>query len=358
MESSIHSLPAEYRAISGKTAIQRIRKIKQRLGDRLVILGHHYQRDSIVEISDFVGDSFDLSRRAANLEKAEFIVFCGVRFMAESAAVLAKPHQKVIHPDPDAGCPLADFAPVGMVKNAWKELETVLNIQKVMPVVYVNSSAALKAFVGDHGGTTCTSSNARKAFEWALRQREKVFFFPDRNLGKNTANFLRIPDEQVADWDPYIPFGGLAKEEILKARVLLWKGYCHVHTWFRKYHVEQARENYPEAAIIVHPECDPAVVRAADGNGSTKFIVAYVRQASAGSTIVIGTEINLVNRLADQNPDKKIVPLSKSPCPNMGKVSPNDVLYVLENLGEVNVVCLPKPVITSAGKALQRMLDL
>jgi len=358
MPVSTKNLPETYKAINEKTAIRRIKAIKKKWGDRLVILGHHYQRKSIVGISDFVGDSFDLSHRASNLETAEFIVFCGVRFMAESAAVLAKPHQKVIHPDPDAGCPLADFASFSQVDAAWRELGDVIDTKKITPVVYVNSSAGLKAFVGEHRGTTCTSSNAQKAFIWGFEQSEKVFFFPDKNLGKNASIFLGIPDDEVVVWHPGIPGGGVTPEAIRRARVILWEGYCHVHTWFRKFHVDQARKNYPNARLIVHPECDPSIVQLADATGSTKFIVDYVRQAPPGSTIVIGTEINLVTRLADENPDKTIVPLAKSPCPNMWKVSPGDVLYALENLGEVNVVKLPESVVSGARKALQQMMEL
>ncbi len=358
MAVSKQSLPESYKALSEEVIFQKIQEIKQKWGDKLVILGHHYQRKSIVGISDFVGDSFDLSRRASELESADYIVFCGVQFMAESAAVLAKPHQKVIHPDLDAGCPLADFAPLSQVETAWKELGQIIDTRKIIPVVYVNSSAELKAFVGDHNGTTCTSSNAQKAFEWALERSEKVFFFPDKNLGKNTANFLGIPDAEVVIWHPNLVGGGVTPEAVHRARVILWKGYCHVHTWFRKFHVDQARKNYPDAKLIVHPECDPSIVKMADGNGSTKFIVDYVQQAPAGSTIIIGTEINLITRLADENPDKTIVPLAKSPCPNMWKISPSDVLYVLENLGNVNVVQLSDDVVSGARKALQRMMKL
>ncbi len=358
MSETKKNLPETYKAINGKTAILRIKEIKKKWGDRLVILGHHYQRKSIVGISDFVGDSFDLSRRASELESADYIVFCGVQFMAESAAILAKPHQKVIHPNSAAGCPLADFAPLSQVETAWKELGQIIDTTKVTPVVYVNSNADLKAFVGDHNGTTCTSSNAQKAFKWGLAQSEKVFFFPDKNLGKNTANFLGIPSDEVVVWNPEIPGGGVTPEAIRRARAILWEGYCHVHTWFRKYHVEQARKNYPNAKLIVHPECDPSIVKLADGNGSTKFIVDYVQQAPAGSTIIIGTEINLVTRLADENPDKTIVPLAKSPCPNMWKINPNNVLYVLENLGKVNVVELSDSVVSGARKALQQMMAL
>ena len=358
MSDTTQNLPEKYKAINEKAAIQRIKEIKKKWGNRLVILGHHYQRKSIVGISDFVGDSFELSRRASELESADYIVFCGVKFMAESAAILAKPNQKVIHPDVTAGCPLADFAPLSQVETAWKELGQIIDTKKVTPVVYVNSNADLKAFVGTHHGTTCTSSNARKAFEWGLAQSEKVFFFPDRNLGKNTANFLGIPNDEVVVWNPEIAGGDVTPEAIRRSRVILWEGYCPPHTWFKKFHVEQARRNYPDAKLIVHPECDPGIVETADGNGSTKFIVDYVQQAPSGSTIIIGTEINLVTRLADENPDKTIVPLAKSPCPNMWKISPGDVLYVLENLGNVNVVQLSDDVISGARKALQQMMKL
>ncbi len=345
-------------AQSEQETLEAIRALKKKYGKRLVILGHHYQRHSVVAISDFVGDSFDLSRRAAVQKEADFIVFCGVRFMAESAAILAQPHQKVIHPNPEAGCPLADFASLNQVQTAWKSLAKIVDPKEVTPVVYVNSSAELKAFVGEHGGTTCTSSNAAKAFQWALNRTPRLFFFPDKNLGQNTAFALNILEEAVRLWDPELPDGGLTPEEIRQARVFLWKGYCHVHTWFRKFHVEQARIQHPAGKIIVHPECDPEVVRASDGNGSTKFIVDYVQKAAPGSTIIIGTELNLVTRLALENPDKTIVPLAQSPCPNMWKITPKNVLEVLENLGERNVVTLPDSVVREARKALQRMMEL
>jgi len=341
-----------------RLTLEAIRALKEKYGKRLVILGHHYQRHSVVSVADFVGDSFDLSRRAAEQKEAEFIVFCGVQFMAESAAILAQPHQKVLHPNPDAGCPLADFAPLDQVEAAWSDLAEVTDIRRVTPVVYVNSSAALKAFVGAHGGTTCTSSNAKQAFEWALGRSEKLFFFPDKNLGQNTARSLGLSADDVRIWHVDLPNGGLSASEIDRAKVLLWDGYCHVHAWFRKFHVERARLQYPTGKIIVHPECDPDVVEASDGNGSTKFIVEYVRKAPAGSTLVIGTELNLVTRLAKENPTKTIVPLAQSPCPNMWKITPKNVLEVLEALGERNVVTLPKSVVTEARKALERMMTL
>ncbi len=338
--------------------LEAIRALKKQYGERLVILGHHYQRHSVVAISDFLGDSFDLARRAAAQKNAEFIVFCGVQFMAESAAVLAQPHQKVIHPNPEAGCPLADFAPLEQVEAAWQHLEQLTDPAQFTPVVYVNSSADLKAFVGEHGGTTCTSSNAARAFEWAFRRTKKLFFFPDKNLGRNTAVALGIPDAEIREWDPELPDGGLTAEEIRQARVLLWKGYCHVHAWFRKFHVERARLRYPTGKIVVHPECAPEVVQASDGNGSTKFIVDYVQKAPAGSTIIIGTELNLVTRLALENPDKTVVPLAQSPCPNMWKITPKNVLEVLENLGNLHVVSVSDSIISGARKALERMMTL
>lgn len=338
--------------------IEEIKRIKERLGDKLVILGHHYQRREIVELSDFRGDSFGLSRNAAAQKKARYIVFCGVKFMAESAAILAGEDQVVQLPEMTAGCPMADMAELEDVERAWAEITEICG-DDVIPVTYMNSSAAVKSFCGRHGGAVCTSSNARKLFEWAYSRKNRLLFLPDQYLGTNTANKMGIPREERIIWDFTRPeLGGNSEEEIRKARLILWRGHCHVHTWFTVDHVLEARRRYPDGRIVVHPECIEDVVNLADCDGSTSFIVRFTEEAPSGSTIVIGTEINLVSRLAYEHPDKKVVELSRSLCPNMYKINLHNLLWTLEHLGEVNVVTVPEEVRYYAGLALNRMLEI
>lgn len=332
---------------------------KAALGPELLILTHHYQRKEIVGLGDYRGDSFGLSQKAAASQKARHIVFCGVHFMAESAAILARPHQTVQIPDLNAGCLMADMAPLEAVELAWEELAEVVSTQAVIPIVYMNSEAALKAFCGRHGGVVCTSSNARAAFTWGLSQGEKVFFFPDQHLGRNTAYQLGLKPADLVVWDPEAaPWGGNRPEDLRRARVILWDGHCHVHTRFRVEHLQAAREAYPEARIVVHPECTAEVVALADACGSTGFIVKYVQEAPPGSTIVIGTEINLVHRLALEYPDRRVVDLYYSLCPNMFKITLEKLLDTLNRLGERNVVTVPEEVKDHARLALNRMLAL
>ena len=347
-------------SMSGEDAelVERIRQIKRRKGDELVILGHHYQRREIVELSDYRGDSLQLSRNAAERKDARYIVFCGVKFMAESAAILAGENQVIQHPEPTAGCPMADMADLEDVERAWAQITEICGQDRVIPVTYVNSSADVKAFVGRHGGATCTSSNALKLFEWAFSQKEKLFFLPDQHLGTNTANVMGIPRDERIIWDFTQPeLGGNGEEEIRRAKLILWSGHCHVHIWFTVDHILRARRRYPDGKIVVHPECVEDVVNLADYNGSTAFIVRFVEEAPAGSTTVIGTEINLVSRLAYENPDKTVVELSRSLCPNMYKINLRNLLYTLEHLGEVNVVKISDEVKHYAGLALNRMLE-
>lgn len=363
MVTRTQNLPEKYHNIDDIELIDRIQKIKSKLGKRLVILGHHYQRKEVVALADFKGDSFQLSRIASQQAEAKYIIFCGVRFMAESAAVLARPDQVVIHPDVDAGCPMAELAPIDKVTASWEKMSEDLGSKKVTPVLYINSDVELKAFVGRHGGTICTSSNANKAIHWGLQQGDKVFFLPDKNLGLNTARQLALPTEQVLTLNSATDTTYLTSEEYSlpafhQAKLILWNGYCHVHTWFRAEQVKKFRQKYPQAKVVVHPECNEEVVQLADAVGSTKFIVEYVQQAPSGTVIVIGTELNLVSRLADENPDKTILPLAVSPCPNMWKISLNDLYWVLDNLGEVNVVTIPKEIKNDAQTALQRMMKL
>jgi quinolinate synthase len=341
-----------------KEAIEQILTIKEELGEKLLILTHHYQRKEIVDLGHYRGDSFGLSQKAAADKAARFIVFCGVHFMAESAEILSQPHQSVQIPDLEAGCWMADMAGIHDVESAWEKVTSIAGEESALPIVYMNSHALLKAFCGRHGGAVCTSSNAPAAFRWGFSHREKVFFFPDQHLGRNTGNQMGIPPEEMIVWDPKEPLGGNTPESIKKARVILWDGYCLVHTRFLVEHMLKMRERYPEAKIIVHPECTQEVVALADAVGSTSFIVKYAENARSGATIVVGTEINLINRLALEHIDKNILDLHYSLCPNMFKINLKSLLWTLENIGQVNVITVPEAIKADARKALDRMLDL
>lgn len=351
-------LPDAYHQLSETEVRQRILEIKARLGKRLLILGHHYQRDQVIELADFRGDSYGLCKQAANQREAEFIVFCGVHFMAEAADIISHPHQIVQLPDLMAGCPLAAYATSADIAQAWDEIRSVVGATAIMPITYINSSAEIKAFCGQHGGTVCTSSNASAAFQWAFQHSEKLFFFPDQHLGTNTANKLGIPAHERIIWDPTQPMGGHSPEEIRNSRVILWQGHCHVHTWFQLEHLQQVRSTNPGAKIIVHPECTEAVVNAADANGSTTFIIKYVQESPRNTTIAVGTELNLVTRLARENPDKKIIPLARSLCPNMYRINLYNLCWILDNLGTVNVVKVADSIKSDALLALNRMLNI
>ncbi len=336
----------------------RIRALKAALGPELLILTHHYQRPEIVDLGDFRGDSFGLSRKAAADREARFIVFCGVHFMAESAAILARGHQVVQIPDLRAGCQMADMVDLAQVEAAWAELMEVAGPGAVVPIVYMNSEAALKAFCGRHGGCVCTSSNARAALSWGFNAAAKVFFFPDQHLGRNTGNQLGLGPGDMVVWDPELPLGGLSPAALRRARLILWDGYCHVHTRFQVDHVRQMTAAFPGAQLVVHPECTQEVVALAEACGSTGFIVDYVNAAPPGSTIIIGTEINLVHRLALEHPDKQVLDLAYSLCPNMFRINLENLLATLENLGGVNVVTVPEAIKAEARLALDRMLAL
>ena len=337
---------------------EKILAIKEKIGNELLILTHHYQRKEIVDLGDHRGDSFDLSQKAAADKAARFIVFCGVHFMAESAQILAQPYQTVQIPDEEAGCWMSDMADTFMVNKAWKEIAGIVDVESVTPIVYMNSDAALKAFCGRNGGIVCTSSNAPSAFQWAFKQREKIFFFPDQHLGRNTAHKLEIDPKEVIVWNPEKPLGGNTPEEIKQASVILWIGYCLVHTRFKVDHIHEKRKEFPDARIVVHPECTREVVDLADAVGSTSFIVKYTESAPSGSTIIVGTEINLINRLAQENPDKTILELHYSLCPNMFKIDLGKLLRTLENLGQYNTVTVPETIKAEARLALDRMLAL
>lgn len=337
--------------------IERIRTIKEQLGDKLVILGHYYQRKEILSVSDYMGDSFELARHAAQVDTAQYIVFCGVHFMAESAAILSKPNQIVQLPDLAAGCPMADMAKLSDVEIAWNTVTGHIDPKDIVPVTYMNSTAAIKAFCGKHGGAVCTSSNAKILFEWARNQGKKIFFLPDEHLGRNTARELGITPDSLIMWDPDRP-DQFDSGEVPACSVILWKGYCHVHTFFQLDHVKYIRKKFPDAVIIAHPECPEEVIEMVDYSGSTGFIEKYVREAQAGATIAIATEINMIDRLAQQYSDKKIVAVARSLCPNMFKINLPKLMETLEKPGEYNVVDVPDDVKADAHAALSTMLKV
>ncbi|MFA6034709.1 MAG: quinolinate synthase NadA [Myxococcota bacterium] len=335
----------------------KVAQVKGRLGTGCVVLAHHYQRPEVVAAGDFRGDSLGLSRQAAASE-ASHIVFCGVRFMAESAYILARPGQTVLHPDPSSGCPMSDMADIEDVDRAFAELDETCGAGSFIPVTYVNSSAAVKAATGARGGICCTSSNALKVMKSVMETGKTIVFLPDEHLGANTARVIGFPEGSILRWDYSLPFGGNSQDGIRRARLILWAGHCHVHTWFNTGHVAEARRRFPGARVMVHPECRSGVVMAADASGSTEFMVNTVRESPAGSAFVIGTELNLVRRLAAENPGKTVVELSRSMCPNMFKITLNKVLYTLEHLDSAGPVTVPEETRHHARQALQRMLDL
>jgi quinolinate synthase len=356
------TVPEPYLLLEDAAIQERIGAAKRALGERLVILGHHYQRDDIIQHADVTGDSYKLARLGAERTKAEFIVFCGVHFMAESADILRAPHQTVILPDLNAGCSMADMAPTEDVLEAGATLEG-LGIHNVTPITYMNSTAELKAFCGERGGAVCTSSNARGVFEWAFARREKIFFFPDEHLGRNTAVAMGIPADRIVVWDPKRAQGGLSEAEIERATVIVWKGCCSVHTKFQLRHVVDRRAEDPDVKILVHPEVPHEVAAAADHVGSTETIIRTLREAPAGSSWAVGTEYHLVSRLAKQMAEKKIVILSKDfcLCATMYRISPQNLLWALESLqdGEiVNPIRVPEPTKKWAKVALDRMLQV
>jgi quinolinate synthase len=341
----------------------RIVRAKQALGSRVIILGHHYQRDEVIRHADVTGDSFKLAQHAAQHPDAEFIVFCGVHFMAESADVLASAHQRVVLPDLTAGCTMADMAETDQVDDCWDELTAVIG-DDVVPVTYMNSSADLKAFCGRHGGAVCTSSNARAVIDWALGRKPRVLFFPDQHLGRNTGFRMGIPLEQMLVWDPYEPNGGLTPDQMRAAKIVLWKGHCSVHNRFTPEMVDARRAEIPGVKVIVHPECRFEVAQKADAIGSTEGIIKTVADSPDGTKWAIGTELNLVNRLAKQfAATKPIVSLDDCfcVCGTMFRIDPPHLLWALESLvrGEVvNEIRVPEAVARDARTALDRMLSI
>ena len=342
---------------------ERIRAAKSRLGKKAVLLCHHYQRADIYQHADLTGDSLKLARLASQSD-AESIVFCGVHFMAEVADILSKPEQTAILPDLAAGCSMADMANLAKVERCWRELSGVLNAEEeVMPVTYINSAADLKAFCGEHGGIVCTSSNAATIARWAFDRRPKILFFPDQHLGRWTGHSMGIPLDEMMVWDPDLECGGLTSEQIQKAKLLLWKGHCSVHQMFQKSQIDAFRAQYPEGKVIAHPECNFEVCCHSDDVGSTEYIVKVIKEAAAGTRWLVGTELNLVNRLAQEMlPEGKTVQFMSQiacMCSTMQRIDPQHLAWVLENLVEgvvVNAIKVPPHEATLAKVALERML--
>ncbi|CAA9417918.1 MAG: Quinolinate synthetase [uncultured Pyrinomonadaceae bacterium] len=353
-----------YLRMSDAEISERIERARKKLGSRVVILGHHYQRDDVIEHADLTGDSYQLSVMAAQRKDAEFIVFCGVHFMAESADILGQPHQKVILPDLGAGCSMADMATVEQVEDAWEQLREIGVLkQKVAPITYMNSSAAIKAFCGRNGGVVCTSSNAVPLFDVYLKEYDKMFFFPDQHLGRNTGAKFGIAPEQMVLWNPFEELGGNTEEELHDAKLILWRGHCSVHGRFKPWHVEQIRKAAPDIKVLVHPECMREVVDISDLNGSTSFIINTVANSPSGSKWAIGTELNLVLRLQKQFPDKDIRLLAPDlcMCATMYRIAPQNLAWAMDNLVAgrvVNQIKVDDETKHYALVALQRMINL
>ena len=358
------SCAGELPAASDPGLVERARAARAALGSKVMILGHHYQRDEVIEFADITGDSFKLAQAAADNAQAEYVIFCGVHFMAESADVLTTANQKVILPDLAAGCSMADMASANQVDDCWNQLTELGIAQKTIPVTYMNSSAAIKSFTGKNGGTICTSSNAKSAMEWAFTQGEKILFLPDQHLGRNTAVMamgLSLTDCVV--WNPWKPMGGLTESELRKAKVILWRGHCSVHGRFNAQNVADVRERVPGVKVLVHPECQHEVVSIADVVGSTEKIIQTVTNSPAGSKWAIGTELNLVQRLSRTMPDKEIFFLDKTVCycSTMNRIDLPHLVWAMESLVQgqvVNQIIVPDQVRKYSKLALERMLAL
>jgi quinolinate synthase len=356
-------LPETYLRLPSAELHTRIAAAKQSLGDRLTILGHHYQRDDVIRYADFTGDSLKLAQLSMTRPEADYIVFCGVHFMAEGADILARPGQQVVLPDLGAGCSMADMANADDVSECWDVLSDLCPREKLVPMTYVNSAAALKAFVGRHDGCCCTSGNADNVIAWALDHGDKLLFFPDQHLGRNTCYKLGVPLDAMVVWDPAREFGGNSPAALRAARVVLWKGHCSVHTRMGPDHVRRARAAYPGIQILVHPECPFETVQLADYAGSTEYIIKHVRDAAPGTSWAIGTEIHLVQRLARQHPEQTIVSLDdcRCQCATMFRISPPHLCWVLEELGAGRVpnrIKVDEDTAQWARLALDRMLRL
>ncbi len=356
-----YQIPDEYYTLSTEEMEKRVREIKERLGEELFIPGHHYQKEEVVVFSDSTGDSLQLAQVAANNKKAKYIVFCGVHFMAETADILTEDDQIVILPDMRAGCSMADMADHHQTDRAWLALQELFG-DTIVPLTYVNSTAAIKAFVGKNDGATVTSSNAKKVVSWAFTQKERILFLPDQHLGRNTAYELGVPLEHMAIWNPItdtLEYDG----DIQDIKVILWKGHCSVHENFTVKNIENVRKNHPDMRIIVHPECSREVVAASDDNGSTKYIIDQIEAAPAGSKWAIGTEMNLVQRIIKNHPDKEIISLNPFMCPclTMNRIDLPHLLWSLENIekGNIqNIITVDKETASDAIKALDKMLEL
>ncbi|HUB28446.1 MAG TPA: quinolinate synthase NadA [Terracidiphilus sp.] len=353
-----------YLALPDQTMDERVAEARARLGASTVLLGHHYQRDEVIRFADYTGDSYKLSKIAAETD-ARYIVFCGVHFMAESADVLGRDGQQVILPDLHAGCSMADMAEISQVENCWEVLESFGLAGETVPITYMNSTAAIKAFCGEHGGLVCTSSNCAQAFQWAFARGKRVLFLPDQHLGRNTGFAMGIALEQMTVWDPWGLQGGQTKARVAASRVLLWKGHCSVHQRFLPSHVDAVRAKYPGIKVIVHPECRWEVCQKADALGSTERLIALVEQAPAGTMFAVGTEIHLVNRLAKRfaSEGKRIITLDDTGClcTTMYRISPQHLAWALENLVEgrvVNRIQVGQNVKHWARVALDRMLEI
>ncbi|MSP78732.1 MAG: quinolinate synthase NadA [Dehalococcoidia bacterium] len=355
-------LPIEYMRTTAPELDDRIRAAKGKLGKRLIILGHHYQRDEIIQHADFRGDSFKLSQLAAEQKDAEYIVFCGVHFMAETASVLAQPHQRVMLPNMAAGCSMSDMAQTGDVEECWDDLMDTLGPGSIVPVAYMNCTADLKALCGRNNGIICTSSIADNVMQWAYKQAPRVIFYPDQHLGRNTGLKMGIKLDEMVLWNPFKPLGGNTKEQLGHAKLILWKGHCSVHTRFNPKQIQEARAKYPDITIMVHPECPMEVVQAADKVGSTEQISKAISAAPKGSVWGVGTEISLVNRIAKENSDKTVFCLDPvvCPCSTMYRIHPAYLAWVLESLvkGEVvNEIVVTGDTRKNAKLALERMLQ-
>nr|WP_281275232.1 quinolinate synthase NadA [Laceyella sacchari] len=355
-------LPEVYRNMSSQELDERIARAKQQLGRDLVILGHHYQRDDVIKFADYRGDSLKLARIGAEQKEAKTIIFCGVHFMAETADTLAQDHQIVILPDLRAGCSMADMADIEDLEEAWEILQERFG-DTIIPLTYVNSTAAIKAFVGKHGGTTCTSSNAHKVLEWAFSQKKRILFLPDQHLGRNTAYAMGIPLEQMVVWNPQTEEFEEVKGDLEQTLMILWKGHCSVHQKFTVEQIKRIRERDPEMKVIVHPECSFDVVQMADDSGSTEYIIKTIEASPAGSKWAVGTEVNLVQRLANENPDKKVVLLSTTMCPclTMNRIDRPHLLWALDSVLEgrpIHVIKVDDETKHWSKVALDRMLAI
>ena len=356
-------IPAEYQRYTAEELDARIHAARQKLGDSVTILGHHYQREEVIKYADFQGDSFLLSQQAASRPDADYIIFCGVHFMAETACILAAPHQRVILPNITAGCSMADMAPMDDVEDAWQDLDETLGPNEIVPVTYMNSIAGIKALCGRNGGAVCTSSNADAVLRWAFEQGKRVLFLPDQHLGRNTALKMGIPLDEMVLWNPFRALGGNTPDQLRRAKIVLWQGHCSVHTRFTVKQIELARQRFPEVTVIVHPECVMETVQAADRVGSTEYIRSQINNAAPGTVWAVGTEISLVNRLAINNPDKTVFCLDPvtCPCSTMYRIHPAYLLWVMESILDhrpVNQITVPPTTRQEAQTALNRMLAL